>query len=219
MIDLTGINTIFFDYDGTLHDSMRVYAPAFRKAYAYLVKKGLAENRPISDKEISYWLGFNSQEMWKSFMPNLPEETREYCSQIIGAEMRRLIELGNAVLYDGAIETLKYLKDKGYCLIFISNCKIYYRDVHNKAFNLDKYFNCLVCSEEYDFIPKHEILKFIMEQYPKKMAIVGDRAQDIEAGIKNNIFAIGCNYGFATEGELQKAHLIINDIQDLKQYF
>lgn len=28
--------TVFFDYDGTLHDSMHLYGPAFRRAYACL---------------------------------------------------------------------------------------------------------------------------------------------------------------------------------------
>jgi len=34
---LEGIKTIYFDYDGTLHNSNKIYAPAFRKAYDFLV--------------------------------------------------------------------------------------------------------------------------------------------------------------------------------------
>lgn len=52
------IRTIFFDYDGTLHDSLRIYALAFKKAYAYLVEEGHTEPKEWSDKEISHWLGF-----------------------------------------------------------------------------------------------------------------------------------------------------------------
>ena len=95
---------------------MKIYGPAFRKAYYYLVENKLAESRDWEEKEISYWLGFNSQEMWEIFMPGLPKEIRERCRQTIGDEMKLQIEEGRAILYEGAIETLGYLKNKGYHL-------------------------------------------------------------------------------------------------------
>jgi phosphoglycolate phosphatase len=219
IFNFSKVKTIFFDYDGTLHNSIKIYAPAFQKAYAYLVQNGYAEEKPLSEKEISYWLGYNSQEMWKEFMPNLPQEMKDYCSQIIGTEMKRLVEQGRAVLYEGALETLKYLKDKGYKLIFISNCKIYYRDAHNNAFQLSKYFDDIVCSEEYGFVPKHEILGNIIHRYQQEMVIIGDRKQDIEAGNINSIYTIGCSYGFAAEGELDTADIIIDRIEEIRNYF
>ena len=36
--------TVFFDYDGTLHNSMLTYGPAFREVYADLVKNGTIPN-------------------------------------------------------------------------------------------------------------------------------------------------------------------------------
>jgi phosphoglycolate phosphatase len=215
---LKNVKTIFFDYDGTLHNSIAIYAPAFRKAYDYLVKEGNACEREWSDKEISYWLGYNPQDMWKKFMPNLSEELRQHCSSIIGEEMKRLIEQGKPVLYEGAIETLQYLKNKGYHLVFISNCKNYYKECHSKLFNLEKYFETLVCSDEYNFIPKHEILSIIKNTYPEAMVIIGDRMQDIEAGKKNNIYTIGCTYGFALEGELDTADILVGDIKEIVEY-
>lgn len=218
MIPFKEIKTIFFDYDGTLHNSIKIYGPAFRKAYTYLVEEGLADKRDWSDREISYWLGFNPQEMWKSFMPKLEESIRNKSSAIIGEEMRSLIQKGRPELYEGALDTLKYLKSRGYRLVFISNCKISYRDSHSTLFSLGNYFDELVCSESYNFIPKYQILNKIKDKYPEKMLIVGDRFQDIEAGKKNNIYTIGCNYGFSLEGELDEAHLIIEDIRELKEY-
>lgn len=218
MLNFSEIRTIIFDYDGTLNNSIKIYAPAFKKAYAYLVENNLAEERQWSETEISYWLGFNSLEMWEKFMPELPEHSKVYCSQMIGDEMRRLVEEGKSELYVGALETLDYLKQKGYYLVFLSNCKCYYREAHRKHFKLDQYFDEMVCSEEYGFIPKHEILGKIKHGYPDKQVIIGDRAQDMEAGIKNNIYTIGCSFGFATEGELKDADMIINDISALQEY-
>ncbi len=218
MIPFENIKTIYFDYDGTLHNSLTLYAPAFRKAYEFLVKKGDAKSKIWSDKEISYWLGFNPTDMWQAFMPGLSHEMQDKCSEIIGEEIKRQIEQTTPFLYEGALETLKYLKDKRYHLVFISNCKTYYKDTHTKLFGLDKYFESLVCSDEYDFIPKHKILKIIKDKYPEDMVIVGDRKQDMEAGKKNNIYTIGCTYGFAQKGELDDADILIDDIGKLKKY-
>jgi phosphoglycolate phosphatase len=212
---LNDIKTIFFDYDGTLHNSIHIYGPAFQKSYDYLVDQGYAQKRNWFQEEISYWLGFNPPDMWKTFMPDLSEELRKSCSDIIAEEMKLQIEQGKPKLYEGALDTLQYLKEKGYQLVFISNCKMYYRDYHNKLFALDRYFDALICSEEYQFIPKHEIIKLIKHQYPEKMAIIGDRFQDMEAGIKNNMTTIGGRYGFALPDELKEADIMIDDIRDL----
>jgi phosphoglycolate phosphatase len=216
---LEGIKTIFFDYDGTIHNSIYLYAPAFQKAYDYLVDNNLAEKKSWSHNEISHWLGFNPPEMWEAFQPNLSEELRQKCSNIIVEEMKVLISNGKSILYDGALETLEYLKRNGYHLVFISNCKKYYMKSQADLFSLDRYFETMVCSEEYDFIPKHEILRAIIPNYPEKMIIIGDRSQDIEAGKKNNIYTIGCSYGYAMTDELKEADFIINDIKELSKYF
>lgn len=217
MIPFNNIRTIFFDYDGTLHNSIHIYSPAFTKAYDFLVKEGAADMRNWTNKEISYWLGFNPQDMWKNFMPNLCDDLRQQCSNIISEEMKSLMNQGKSILYEGAIETLEYLKSKEYHLIFISNCKTYYKECHTSLFNLDYYFESMVCSDDFAFIPKAEILSKIKSLYPEEMVIIGDRKQDIDAGKKNNIYTIGCSYGFALNGELNDADIIINNILELKQ--
>lgn len=213
---LENIKTVFFDYDGTIHESIKIYAPAFRKAYEYLVENQYIEERQWSEKEISYWLGFSSKDMWKQFMPGLDEGIRDRASEIIGKEMLQQLSRGKAILYDGAMDVLKYLKDKGYKLVFISNCGIYYKEMARKSFNLDEYFEEMVCSEEYSYIPKYEILSKIKDNFNEDMVIIGDRIQDIEAGIKNNIVTIGCKYGYGNDKELAKADYIIESIIDIK---
>jgi phosphoglycolate phosphatase len=61
------VANLIFDYDGTLHNTMKIYEPSFRKAYAYLVSIGKAEERVIESNEISSWLGYSGEEMWKRF--------------------------------------------------------------------------------------------------------------------------------------------------------
>ena len=85
---------LVFDYDGTLHDTIRIYAPAFKKAYQYLTEKRLAPKRDWTDREISRWLGYSSRDMWNSFMPNLSEKEKEICSNMIGQELLQSIRTG-----------------------------------------------------------------------------------------------------------------------------
>lgn len=218
MIPFEKIKTLFFDYDGTLHNGLLLYAKAFRKTYDFLVQEGYAEPRVYSDQEISYWLGFSPPEMWKAFMPDLDEDLRQRCSNMIEEEMRKEAQYTKPTLYEGALEILRYLKEKGYYLIFISNCKKEYKAYHMQTFDLEQYFDEMVCSEEYDFIPKYEILRQIKDKYPKESIIIGDRRQDLEAGKKNDIYTIGCTYGFALDGELEGADFLIDDINVLRTY-
>ena len=70
------VKTIIFDYDGTIHDTLRIYEPAFRKTYKWLVDQNLAEERIIESSEIASWLGLNSKEMWDEFLPELAQIER-----------------------------------------------------------------------------------------------------------------------------------------------
>lgn len=213
---LKDIKTIFFDYDGTIHESIKIYATAFRKGYQYLVDNKYAEDRQWTDDEVSYWLGYSSKDMWRQFMPELDEDIRNQASKCVGQEMLNQLSQGNAALYDGAIETLEYLKNKGYKLVFLSNCGIKYRNMNRDTFNLDQYFDNLVCSEEHKYIPKHQILSDIKDKYQEKMVMIGDRIHDMEAGIKNNIVTIGCKYGYGHEEEFKNADYVIENIKELK---
>lgn len=209
------VRTIFFDYDGTLHNSMKIYAPSFRKVYADLVNEGYAKERQWSDKEISRWIGYNPKEMWQKFMPDLDQEKRDISSKAIGEEMNRLIRRGDPVLYENSIKTLEYLKEKGYTLVFISNCRRQYMENHRELFGLDRYFDNMICSEDHNFQEKKDILRKYLDKYPKPMLLVGDRYKDIEAGKENGLLTIGCAYGFGSKEELETSDLIIEDIHQL----
>ncbi|SFC16216.1 phosphoglycolate phosphatase [Alkalibacterium subtropicum] len=219
MTKFKNVKTIIFDYDGTLHDSSRIYIPAFKRAYAYLVENEQAPEKVFQDQEITRWLGYSKKEMWELFMPHLVDAHKNEASRLIGETMVDKISRKEAHLYPDALETLAYLKEK-YTLIFLSNCSIDYMESHADMFNLRDYFTDMYCTEMYDFKKsKKEIVADFKHKYPSEYAIVGDRHQDLEVGELDQTYAIGCSYGFGQKEELAQADNVISDIAELKNMF
>ena len=106
--------TIIFDYDGTIHHTLGIYEPAFRETYQWLTEQKVAEEREIGSAEIAGWLGFNSKEMWNTFLPELDQSYKEQASRMVGELMVRQIRKHKAVWYPGAEEMLTALKNRGY---------------------------------------------------------------------------------------------------------
>lgn len=206
---------IILDYDGTLHNTMHIYKKAFLEAYAWLVGEGRAQGREFADEQISCWLGYNSKEMWNTFMPELEEPLKQRVSAMIGKSMVRRITSGEAVLYPGALEALKLLKEQGFHLIFLSNCKEAYMEANRVCFNLDAYFDAFYCCETYQFLPKGKIISDILRHYPGKYLAAGDRASDYEAAREHGIPFIGCTYGFGTAEELADANLLAQNVLEI----
>lgn len=204
---------LILDYDGTLHDSMGIYEPAFRTAISELEDKGWLEHRDYSAAEIRHWIGFSAGDMWRSFQPGFTARQRETGSSRIGTLMTEAIREGRARLYPGTEETLELLA-ASYELWFLSNCKISYMEAHRQMFGLDQWFRRYLCTEAYGYAAKEEILRQAADPGRKYIA-VGDRAQDRQLAVRTGIPFIGCVYGFGTPEELAGADLCIEEIRKL----
>lgn len=206
---------LIFDYDGTLHKSMKTYAPAFRSTCKWLFDNGYMAEKEFSDKEISYWLGFNSTDMWSRFLPDAAPEIREKARVMLGEDMGARIEKGEGALFPHTEEVLADLKRSGHTLIFLSNCRIKYMERHKRVFGLDRFFDHFYCCEEYDFLPKYQIFRLFAPLYDGKFIVIGDRFHDIETALKNGLNSIGCGYGYSDGGELSAADIVVSDIIEI----
>ncbi len=213
---------LIFDYDGTLHDCIRIYAPSFRRVYAWLVSGGHAPMRNFSDWEISRWLGWGAKDMWDSFMPDLSQDVRMQASRMVGENMLMEIRSGRASLYDGALETLETLLADGYRMVFLSNCRHDYMEAHREAFGLDSWFSGFYCAQDYGFIPKTEVFAHIEERFgdpsgdiSEQFVAIGDRFHDMELAHVHGLRSIGCLYGFGEPGELDRATARVEDVSEI----
>lgn len=111
------VKTIIFDYDGTIHNTLGIYEPAFREAYQWLSEQNVVEEQKIEPAQIAGWLGLNSKEMWDTFLPELDQRYKDQASAIVGDSMVRQIRKHRAVWYPGAEEMLTALKNRGYHLV------------------------------------------------------------------------------------------------------
>ena len=208
---------LIFDYDGTLHNSMLTYAPAFRDTMKWLSDSGYIADREYTDKEISYWLGFNSTDMWGQFHPELDIDIRETARKKLGENMAERLDRGEGALFTGVEEMLTELKNSRHKLIFLSNCRVHYMERAKRVFGLDKWFDFYYCCEKYNFIPKHEIFRLFAHEHEGNFIVIGDRFHDIETAVQNGLKSIGCGYGYGSYEELSKADIIVERIEDIPQ--
>ena len=211
------MTNLVFDYDGTLNDSIIIYAPAFRKAHEYLMNKRLIPKREYSDDEISGWLGFTAKDMWCNFAPHLDDEEKANCSRIIADEMLRLTLEGKASLYPHTEKALFALKEKGFQLLLLSNCTTSYMEANRKVFALDRFFSAFYSAEAFDYIPKSEIFEHIRKCWNGSFLIVGDRYHDMEIAQRYKLPSIGCLYGYGAREELHCASCKIDSIEEITE--
>ncbi len=148
------IKTIIFDYDGTIHQTLGIYEPAFRETYQWLTEQKVAEEQKIASSKIAGWLGLNSKEMWDTFMPELDQKYKDQASKMVGERMIEQVRKHKAVWYPGAEKMLTTLKNQGYYLVVLSNCKTAYRKAHWEEFGMKRWFERFYDCESYGFRPK-----------------------------------------------------------------
>ena len=206
--------TIFFDFDGTIHETMCIYGPALDKAKEYLDEHKIP-HKGLERELYHTYLGYNADDMWKMVMGGNDLETIHYVSGIVGREMNLNLDRGLGRLYPKTEETLMELKKRGYTLVYISNARNRYYEKVKETYKLERFFDGFLTSEMYNELPKEEILKSVMNDYPAPYSIVGDRFFDMVGGKKNNMTIIFCNYGYGKPEEGNDASYRIDSIDEL----
>ncbi len=208
---------LILDFDGTIHNTEKIYVPAFREGYKFLSDGGFVPPRSLADEEITDLLGLTPKDAWEKMSPGLDSTVTDKVSRLVSGKMKRLTEQGASELYNGAEDALRTLRSRGYRLLFLSNCFRSYMELHRKAHRLDRFFEDYYCSEDFGFISKPEIFEKIRGRYKGDFIVVGDRYLDLEIARVHGLKSVGCTYGYAKENELVGADILISDISQLPQ--
>ena len=206
---------LLFDYDGTLHDSLAIYAPAVQAVYNDLVAEGYAPPKVWDKETIRQWIGLSPGEMWDRFQPNLPQQEKQARSAQIGHRMLELVQAGQARLYPDVPRMLEELKGQGMGMLLLSNCPASYLQAHTAYFGLERWFDGLYCGEAFGYRPKSEILPQLQAHWPGDFLVIGDRRQDIQMALENRVPAVGCLYGYGSPEELAQADWLARTPEEL----
>jgi HAD superfamily hydrolase (TIGR01509 family) len=212
MTDRTFINTVVFDWDGTLVDSASLGLVAFQKSFADL---GFEFDLRIYEATYS--------PNWYSTYEALglpPEKWNE-------ADELWLIHYGEQTpeLIDGVADTLRNLRSRNYRLAVVTSgsegrvCReIDQSDLHGV-------FDTIICNEHIVKKKPHpEGLELALERlgcHSTAAAYVGDAPEDIEMGKAANVLTIGVRSNYPSSARLQNANpdIYLDRLPELLKHF
>ncbi|MFR8927326.1 HAD family hydrolase [Peptoniphilus senegalensis] len=212
--ELKNVNSIIFDFDGTLHNTLKIYYPAFSYGVEFLREHGFAKDFELNEKNVSRFLGEKPNFAYDFIADGADDSLKREVMALVGKKMDENIKNGVGELYEGTIKVLEELS-KNYNLYILSNCRESYLDLALDVYNIKKYFKKCFAAETYAFIPKDEIIKKERQNINEEIIFVGDRHHDMEAARKNNLKSIFCSYGFGNSEEGKDANYRISSIGEL----
>jgi phosphoglycolate phosphatase len=211
---------MLFDLDGTLFRTETLLLAAYDKAFDQLRLEGLHSGPTPPEERILGSLGMLLEQIWQRVMPEASMETRRRADVLLLQYQMAGLEQGDGVLYEGVEATLKELHSRGIRLFVASNgIEEYVRSVI-EARGLGSLFEGLYSAGEFKTKSKVDLVKLLLKRYDIKSAwMVGDRSSDVEAGLKNGLTVVGCDYaGFRNKGELEGSHIRIQNFSELLDY-
>lgn len=208
---------ILFDMDGTLLQTETLLIPVHERLFTQLRKEGLYSEQSPPVEIMLGCLGMLLEDIWQKIMPNASIETHRRADELMLQYELEGLDAGQGDLYPGVEETLRELHAKGIKLFVASNgLEDYVRGI-SKVKQLDSLFDGLYSAGQYETATKVDLVARLMQDHNLQTAwMVGDRSSDVEAGKKNGLPVIGCQYaGFGREEELSGADTLISAFPEL----
>ncbi len=199
---------IMFDMDGTLYRTETSFFPAvqeFAARHAF----------PSPDEEfLRRFIGQNAGGAWRTWIDRLQldQPTDELMQEFDLLEKKLVQERGQ--LYPGAATTLQGIAAEGWTLGICSNAPAWYPEVILTGAGVRDLFHVVRVPSRPDETKAMMLCEVWNELHPERCAMVGDRADDMQAARAGGFTAIGAVYGWAPD-ELGQADLRIRDIAEL----
>src|SRR5882672_5274647 len=206
------INTLLFDWDGTVVDSAQLGLTAFEQSFAAL---GVAFDHEIYRAVYSP----NWYSVYEAM--GLPKEKWQKADELwvqnYGEQTAQPVA--------GAQETMRALKRKGYRLGVVSSgseCRVA-REV--SELGLESLLEIVVCNEQMaNKKPHPEGLEIAMRSLGclrEESCYVGDSPEDIEMGKRANMLTVGVRSAYPTSWKLETAgpDIFLKSLSELLDHF
>lgn len=201
------MNLIMFDMDGTLFRTETSFFPSVREfasRHAF----------PVPDEEfLRSFIGQSGSE-WRAWLEQLQlgKSTQELASEFDLLEQEYVKTQGE--LYLGTTDVLRALALDGWKLGVCSNAPAWYPEMILTRAGVRDLFTVVRVPSRPDQTKAMMLCEVWNELRPEQCAMVGDRADDMQAAHAGGYFAIGAVYGWAPE-ELELADVRIHDIAEI----
>jgi phosphoglycolate phosphatase len=210
---------VLFDMDGTLLQTEKLSTPAFQQTFEELRRQHIWDGPTPDERELTHVLGMTIEQLWEKLLPGASEEVRKTADSLMLENERKLLKEGVTDLYPGVREVLQQLHQKRIALFVASNGLESYIDAVCEHFGIKQYFTDLYSAGRFHTRSKSDLVAKLLRDYDIHNAVmVGDRHSDVEAGKSNGLFTVACDFGFAKEGELDGADVIITEFPQLLQH-
>ncbi|MBB6672334.1 HAD family hydrolase [Cohnella nanjingensis] len=208
---------MLFDLDGTLFRTETLLETVHTRVFNKLKEEGLYESPQPPVELLLGSLGMLLEHIWQRVMPDgSPAAHARANDLLLQYEMEELRE-GRGDLYEGVPETLRRLKGLGVRLFVASNgLETYVKEVPQLR-GIGDLFEGFYSAGEYETASKADLVRILLDRHGIQSAwMVGDRSSDVEAGKRNGLFVVGCDYaGFRREGELEGSDAVIRSFPEL----
>ncbi len=204
---------ILFDLDGTLLNTDLLIEKSFR----YVFEQYLPEYE-LSQEEVLSFMG-----------PSLMDTFARYFDDDMINELVRCYRSYNiahhddfVTLYPSVVETLEYLKMKGYKMAVVTTKMSDVARLGLDMFDLTHYFDCVIGLNEVEYVKPHPegIFKALEKLGCKKGVMIGDNRSDLLAGKNAKIDTIGVKWSPKGMKELLEVNpdLMIDKMSDIIEF-
>ncbi|MBS5216150.1 MAG: HAD family hydrolase [Clostridiales bacterium] len=208
---------MLFDLDGTLTDPKE----GITRCVQYALQSFGIEVKSLD--ELICFIGPPLRESFQNFY-GMSEADAEKAVEKYRERFSAVGKFENSVL-PGIIPMLKKLKEAGKIMALSTSKPWVFAEQILKKYELDSYFSVVVGSEldgtrdEKQEVILETLKRFGLEKGSKEAVMIGDRRHDILGAKKCGLDGIGVRFGYAEEGELEKAGavMIADTVEELQR--
>ena len=204
------IKCVIFDLDGTIGDTVPLCIKAFKEAIEPLI------NRSVSNEEIIATFGPSEEGTIMALAPEFYEKGVEDYLEYYGHYHEMC-----PVPFDGIIDILKLLKEKGIRIAMVTGKGKYSTDITLKKFFIDEYFEIIetgIVTGPSKPEGIERVLKYFNDFQKDEFIYVGDAPSDIVARRKVGVPVVSVAWAQLVDSEKLKKMVPDEFFDDVKEF-